>query len=75
MALNRSILCGFVAATTLATSAAAAELPSQYKKPKPAAEAQKHCNIAGNPGILGANGVCIRLSGYISAQFSAGGIK
>ena len=44
----------------------AAELPSQNKKPKPA-EALKHCDVAGSPGVMAANGVCVRLSGYVSA--------
>jgi hypothetical protein len=72
--MNQSIVCGFVAAATLVTSVAAAELPSQGKKAK-SPEAPKHCNIAGSPGVLAANGVCVRLSGYISAGFSAGQIK
>jgi hypothetical protein len=58
----------------VATSVGGAELPSQIKKSKPA-DSQKHCNIAGYPGVLAANGVCVRLSGFISAQFSGGGIK
>jgi hypothetical protein len=52
----------------------AAELPSQRgqsDKPKKAEPARK-CDIAGNPGVLAANGVCMRLSGYISSQFTAG---
>jgi hypothetical protein len=60
-----------------ATIGEAAELPTQSaqsKKPKQA-EAVKHCDIAGLPGILAANGVCVRLSGYISSGFSAGQIK
>ena len=73
MALARSIAV-LLAAATLANSAAAAELPSQNKKAKPP-EAAKHCDIAGSQGILGPNGVCVRLSGYISTQFSAGQLK
>jgi hypothetical protein len=72
--MNQSIVCGFVAAATLVTSVAAAELPSQGKKAK-SPEALKHCNIAGSPGVLAASGVCVRLSGYISAGFNAGQIK
>jgi hypothetical protein len=74
VAMNRSIVCGFVAAMMLVASVAAAELPSQGKKAR-SPEALKHCNIAGSPGVLAANGVCVRLSGYISAGFNAGQIK
>ena len=49
----------------------AAELPSRAKPAKPAegAQAQKKCNIAGVPGVLAANGVCVKLSGSITAGF------
>jgi len=73
MALARSIAV-LLAAAALANSAAAAELPSQNKKANPPVAA-KHCDIAGSPGIVGPNGVCVRLSGYISTQFSAGQLK
>ena len=72
--MNRSIVCGFIAAMMVVASVAAAELPSQNKKAKPS-EALKHCNIGGSPGVLAANGVCVRLSGYISAGFTGGQIK
>jgi hypothetical protein len=55
----------------------AAELPSQRgqsDKPKKA-EPAKACNVAGNPGVLAANGVCVRLSGYLSSQFGGGSLK
>ena len=58
----------------LPAALSAAELPSQIKKPKPP-EAAKHCNVAGSPGVVAANGVCMKLSGYISASFSAGRLK
>jgi len=54
-----------------------AELPSQAKKaaaPEPATKAMK-CNISGVAGVLAANGVCVRLSGSISAEFGAGHLK
>lgn len=72
--MNRSIVCGFAAAMAFVASVAAAELPSQNKKAKPP-EALKHCNVGGSPGVLAANGVCVKLSGYISAGFNAGQIK
>ena len=27
------------------------------------------CNVAGFPGVQASDGVCIRLSGYVSSQF------
>jgi hypothetical protein len=73
--MNRSIVCGFLAALMLAGSVAAAELPSRNNKKAKPPEALKHCNIAGFPGVQAANGICVRLSGYISAGFNAGQIK
>ena len=73
--MNRTIVCGFMAALTLAGSATGAELPSQSNKRTRPPEALKHCDVAGYPGVLAANGVCVRLSGYISAGFNAGQIK
>jgi hypothetical protein len=66
-----------LAALLGASLAQAAELPaqsSQAKKPKQA-EAAKTCNVAGVAGVLLANGVCVRMSGYISSQFTGGQIK
>ena len=61
-------------ATLMLTACAnAAELPAQVKKANP--ETLKHCDIGGVPGVLAANGVCIKLSGYISTQFEAGQLK
>jgi hypothetical protein len=40
-----------------------------------AATTAKTCNIGGVVGIVAANGVCVRLSGYVSAGFSAGHLK
>src|ERR1700735_3835769 len=67
----------FVLAPALLGSAAqAAELPSQRHADKPAqAEAAKKCNVAGSAGIQAANGVCVRVSGYVSSQFGAGQLK
>jgi hypothetical protein len=73
MALARSIAV-LLAAAMLANSSTAAELPSQNKKANPP-DTAKHCDIAGSPGILGPNGVCVRMSGYISTQFTAGQLK
>ena len=66
----------FVILAVLAFPAAlpAAELPSQKTKPRPA-EALKHCDVAGSPGVLAANGLCVKVSGYVSGQFIAGRLK
>ncbi len=63
-----------MAAMTVAASVTAAELPARYGKAKPP-DGLKHCNIGGVAGVWAANGVCVRISGYISAGFAAGHIK
>ena len=61
------------AALSLSALAAlhAAELPSQARKAKPQESAQAHrtCNVGGVAGVVAANGVCVRLSGSVSARF------
>jgi hypothetical protein len=53
-------------------AAHAAELPSRDAKPP--AQKAKRCEIAGQPGILTADGqTCVRVSGYVSSQATAGG--
>lgn len=74
MIVNRWFACALSAALLAATVGWAAELPAQSKKPTKA-EPAKTCNIAGNPGVLAGNGVCVRLSGYISSQFTAGSLR
>lgn len=69
------ILVAVLTLLVLPSTLSAAELPSQNdKKTKPPATV-RHCNVAGSPGVLTANGVCVRLSGYISGQFGAGRLK
>jgi hypothetical protein len=64
------VLSAFVA------GAPAAELPSQARKAKPPeAAAVKKCNIDGIAGVLAANGVCVRMSGSITAVVGAGQSK
>jgi hypothetical protein len=74
MTVERWFACALSSALLLASAGQAAELPAQNNKPTKAEPAKK-CDIAGNPGVLAANGVCMRLSGYISSQFSAGQLK
>ena len=65
-----------IAGAFAAVAAQAAELPSQRHTDKPPqAEAAKRCNVAGSPGVLASNGVCVRLSGYVSSQFGGGQLK
>ena len=73
-ARSRTLAFTLLAALASASCAVAAELPSQNKKPKPP-EAVKHCDVAGSPGVLAANGVCIRISGSISAGVNAQQVK
>jgi len=73
MILQRQVGFALVAALLGATAAHAAELPSQHHTDKTReAEAAKKCNVAGSPGILAGDGVCVRLSGYVTSQFGAG---
>jgi len=77
MFVRRRVAFALAAALLGAAAATAAELPSQRgktEKPKKAEPAQT-CDIAGFPGVLTANGVCVRLSGYISSQVTAGQLR
>jgi hypothetical protein len=74
MIVERWFACALAVAVVGATAGRAAELPTQNKKPTQAEPAKK-CDIAGNPGVLAANGVCVRLSGYISSQVSGGNLR
>jgi hypothetical protein len=57
-----------------ALSAAAAELPT--RQAKPSEKPIRKCEIQGKPGFLALDGqTCIRLSGYVSGQVSAGTVK
>ena len=74
MIVERWLACALAAVILGATAAPGAELPAQNKKPTKA-EPAKTCDIAGNPGVVAANGVCVRLSGYISSQVSGGNLR
>jgi hypothetical protein len=72
----RALAAAGLALTTLAVGCQAAELPSQVKTVKPPeAAAAKKCNIGGLVGVVAANGVCVRLSGSVSAVFGGGQLK
>ena len=77
MIVRRWVAFALAAALFGAAAGRPAELPSQRgqtMKPKKA-EPARTCNIAGSPGVLAADGVCVRLSGYISSQFTAGSLN
>ena len=74
MVVQQLFACAIAAAVLGASVGQAAELPAQNKKPTKA-EPARTCDIAGNPGVLAANGVCVRFSGYVSSQYSAGNLR
>ena len=76
MIIQRCVALALAGAVVATTNAHAAELPSQHHADKPTrAEAVKKCNVAGFPGVLASDGVCVRLSGYVSSQFGGGQLK
>jgi hypothetical protein len=76
MIVQRRIGFALLAALLSAAATQAAELPSQHHADKTKdAEADKKCSIAGSPGIVAGNGVCVKLSGYVTSQFGAGQLK
>jgi hypothetical protein len=69
MTLSRALPV-FLVAFSAAVPAISAELPSRKATP-PAP--LKTCEIAGKPGYkLPGSDVCLKLSGYVSGQISAG---
>jgi hypothetical protein len=72
--LTRVTVVKIAAALTFVSAANCAELPAQPKKPKQP-ETAKHCDIAGSPGILSPGGICVRMSGYISAGFGGSQLR
>jgi hypothetical protein len=66
-----------VGAVVAAIAAQAAELPSQRGQTDKSKKVEHvvPCNVAGSPGILASDGVCVRFSGYVSSQFSGGQLK
>jgi len=57
------------------TGAMAAELPQRPDKLKGAEAKSRACFINGEPGVETPGGGCIRVSGSISSQVSAGALK
>ena len=77
MIVQRWIAFALAAALLGAAAAQAAELPSERGKTTSQSRPNrvKTCDVAGFPGVLAANGVCVRISGYVSSQFGAGQLK
>lgn len=73
MKLAIVLLLGSAAALAAATGAGAAELPSRDARPPTTA---KTCDIDGAPGVVLPGGeTCVRISGSVSAQVSAGSLS
>jgi hypothetical protein len=70
------IRAGLAFAVSLSwVGAMAAELPQRSDRPKTPAAKAHACFIAGAPGFETPGGVCVRVSGYISSQASAGSLR
>ena len=66
-----------LAAALLGAAAQAAELPSQRGQTTKSKKTQyvTPCNVAGSPGVLAGDGVCVRFSGYVSSRFGGAQLK
>ena len=74
MSLIKSILLGSAAGIVAVASAQAADLPT--KKAAPVAQYVKICTVGGITGwTLPGSDTCVKLSGYITAQFTGGNLS
>jgi hypothetical protein len=74
MTLIKSILLGSAAGIVAVASAQAADLPT--KKAAPVAQYVKICNVGGITGwTLPGSDTCVKISGYITAQFTGGNLS
>ena len=74
MTLIKSILLGSAAGIVAVAGAQAADLPTQ--KAAPVAQYVKICNVGGITGwTLPGSDTCVKLSGYITAQFTGGNLS
>ena len=66
-----------LAAAFLGAAAQAAELPSQRGQTTKSKKTQyvTPCNVAGSPGVMAADGVCVRFSGHVSSRFGGSQLK
>src|SRR5208283_4272659 len=74
MTLIKSILLGSAAGIVAVAGAQAADLPT--KKAEPVVQYVKICNVGGITGwTLPGSDTCVKLSGYITAQFVGGNLN
>ena len=72
----RALAVGSLALVACAAASEAAEWPSQARKARASdTAAATKCNVGGVAGVLAANGACVKLSGSVSARFTAGSLK
>jgi len=67
----RHAAAALAAVLIVASPCLAAELPSAKKEKAARSEPAKKCNIGGVSGVLGADGLCLRMGGYVSATVGA----
>jgi hypothetical protein len=73
MTLMKSILLGSAAGIVAVAGAQAADLPTKKAAP---AEYVKVCNVGGMAGfIIPGSDTCLKIGGYITAQFSVGNLS
>src|SRR5271156_3094903 len=77
MMIRRWVTLALVGAVVTATAGQAAELPSQRGQTDKSKKTEyvTPCNVAGSPGILASDGVCVRFTGYVSSKFGASQLK
>jgi hypothetical protein len=74
MTLIKSILLGSAAGILAVAGAQAADLPTH--KAAPVVQYVRICNVAGITGwVLPGSDTCVKLSGYITAQFTGGNLS
>jgi hypothetical protein len=74
MIIQRGVTFAVFATVVAAITAQAAELPSQHGHTDKSKKTEyvTPCNVAGSAGVLAADGVCVRFSGYVSSQVGGG---
>src|ERR1700691_3428845 len=77
MIVRRWVTLDLAGAVVTATAGQAAALPSQRGQTDKSKKTEyvTPCNVAGSPGILASDGVCVRFSGYVSSKFGASQLK
>jgi hypothetical protein len=70
-AIRRAALAGFLLAVG-AAAAESAELPTMHAAPNKRAQT---CHVGGMEGFLTAGGLCVKISGSITAGVAAGNLN